>query len=62
MQLSHGLVGGEKDKFYEDLEVRDHRVPRDQNDGGGAQVQRCPKSAFRFAPLFRGIDQKHLLW
>lgn len=24
MQLSNGLVGGEKDKFYEELEVRDH--------------------------------------
>lgn len=49
MQLSHGLVGGEKDKFYEDLEVRGHRVPRGQNVGGGAQAQRCPSSVFRLA-------------
>lgn len=32
-QLSHGLVGGEKDKFYEDLEVRASCLPHGHTVG-----------------------------
>lgn len=63
MQLSHGLVGGEKDKFYEDLEVRGLSSATESECWGARHKSSVtPMSAFplRFSvprlPL--GISQK----
>ncbi len=42
-QLSHGLVGGEKDKFYEDLEVRPRsRMPARKSRFGQLESRVLP--------------------
>lgn len=59
-QLSHGLVGGEKDKFYEDLEVRTLCVLHAHNVGGQQGSEVFSTSALSSVIIFTSCPARTL--